>query len=916
VDQPLLKTKLAIPIRRPDLILRPRLMRRLDKVVECKLALVSAPAGFGKTTLVSMWAEGSSLPVAWLTLDDQDNDPILLLKYLSAAVGSVKPELGETLSRLIETSRRPAMDVLLTQWINALEVSDERLVLVLDDFHILRDPAIHHIFEYLLDHLPAKLHLVIATRVDPPLPVSRLRAEGALIELRAADLRFSEQEAEAFLHECMRIQLDQDDVTLLNARTEGWIAGLQMAAVSMRAREDVPSFLQAFMGSDRYILDYLVEEVLQRQPEYVQTFLLRTSILDRLCGPLCDALLTVGEPGAISDVDNDAVQTGSTYHSSSSQATLEYLDRGNLFIVPLDNQRQWYRYHNLFADLLRHRLTQAEADLIPGLHSRVARWFEAQGMTAKAIEHALAAGDDGWAADLVESAVEATMLRSEFATLLRWVGDLPESQVLSRPRLGVYQALAMLLSGESLEVAESRLDEAVDADQHGAFLGEKSAFHALIAAYRGEYEKSADLSEHALDLLPEDRLFIRSFISGFLGFAQLFAGNVQTAMRAFNEAIRVSEKIGDLNISVLARHHLADLHALSGHADEAMNIYKQAYQLALDDEGRPRPIAGIALIGLGRLAMERDDLEAAEENLTRGIELIYKWGEAGAVSGYTGLARLMQARGDFQTALDHSRTALEIAERFDAMDVDDYSVKVCQARIWIPLGDFEAVERWAAERSLQANLKVEALREEIRTTSSLYRIMEYAAFAWSCIAQHRPDDALSVLEPMLEVSEDSGWKVYSIEILGLMALANKALKRDAQAIEALGRALSYAEQGGYVHLFVEKGPPMAVLLYQAAERGIHPEFVGKLLAAFPQADKVDESSKGHQAIVEPLSDREQEVLLLIAEGLSNQEIAQRLVLSVNTVKSHTYNIYGKLGVHSRTQSVAQARMLGILPEGS
>jgi LuxR family maltose regulon positive regulatory protein len=780
--------------------------------------------------------------------------------------------------------------------------------------------------------LPPNLCLVIATRVDPPLPVARLRAQGRLTELRQSDLCFTTSEAAAFLDSIVGVPLSPDDIAALRARTEGWVAGLQMASlalqghVSTRGAEDVIGFVRALAGSDRYILDYLVEEVLQRQPETIQTFLLQTAILDRLTGALCDAVLGRSESASerisesaserISESASERISESANQRIGDSASMLEYLERNNLFVVPLDGERRWYRYHRLFADLLRHRLQRMQPDLLPILHGRAAAWCEHHGLTGEAIDHALAAGDPEWAVHLVEQAAESAMLHSEFATLLHWIEALPEALVRARPSLCVYQALALVLGGRSLDEAQSCLQVAIEAHVDGSVAGEVTAFRALIAAYRGEREQSSELSRKALELLPDDSLFFRSFVAGFLGLAHLYSGDVEPATRAFEEAVRVSRKTGNLTISVLARCHLAELAMLQGRLHEAKELYRQALEVASSDRGELRPIAGVALIGLGRLAVEWYDLDAAARYLTEGIERVERWGEAGAISGHASLARVRQAKGDEQGALEAIRAARRLAERFDAMEVDDVSVALRQARFWIAQGNTEAAARWVADRGLETDLSPETLAEEIANTHSIYRFIEYVTLAQVRIAQGRPADALDVLKPLIRAAEQARWVAYAVEALVTKALAHQAQGDGPQALDALERALALAEPGGFVHMFVAKGEPMERLLYQAAARGIKANYAGTLLAAFPTVEAPAPSRETPTEMIEPLTEREIEVLQLVAKGLSNREIAQRLFLAVSTVKVHTYNIYGKLGVHSRTQAVAKARTLGILPQSS
>jgi LuxR family maltose regulon positive regulatory protein len=496
------------------------------------------------------------------------------------------------------------------------------------------------------------------------------------------------------------------------------------------------------------------------------------------------------------------------------------------------------------------------------------------------------------------------------------VEALPEDLVRARPRLGVYQALALVMGGQPLDRAKSRLQDVVAADTDGSVAGEVTAFRALIAAYRGERKRSAQLSEQALELLPEDSLFFRSFIAGFLGLAYLYSGDVEPATRAFEEAVRVSARTGNVVISVLARCHLAELSMLLGRVEEAEGLYKQALDTAVDDGGRLQPIAGVALIGLGRLEVERYDLEAAERTLREGIELADRWGEAGTISGYTGLARVRQAQGDAQGALEAVHTALRVAERFDAMEVDDIGAALCRARLWIGQGNLEAAAGWAEARGLHKDLSLDMLKEEIRSAFSLYRFGEYATWARLLLAQSRPGDALNVLAPLLRAAEDAGWVIYGAEVLALKALALQAEGKLPQALDDLERALSLAEPGGFVHVFVQKGPRMERLLRRAASRGIAPQYVSQLLAAFDaSAYGRAEETPPHptrQPLIEPLTERELEVLHLLPTHLSSTEIAEHLLISVHTARFHIKNIYGKLHAHSRAEAVARAEDLGLL----
>jgi len=912
MDTPLLTTKLYIPPVRLELVSRPRLIERLNAALDRKLTLISAQAGFGKTTLLSEWVLKCGCPVAWVSLDESDNDLARYLAYFVAALQTIEADIGEGALSAFQAPQPPPIESVLTGLINEIAVVREKFVLVLDDYHVIEAQPIHDALTFLLDHLPPQMHLVIATRVDPPLPIARLRGRGQLTELRQTDLRFTLDEVAEFLNQVMGLELSADDVAALASRTEGWIAGLQMAAVSMQGREDIAGFIQAFTGSSRYILDYLVEEVLQRQPDSVQAFLLQTAILDRLTGPLCDAV--TGQDG--------------------SQAILNRMERANLFIVPLDEERRWYRYHHLFAELLRQRLHQTYPDLVPTLHRRASEWYEQSGHMAAAIDHALSAEDFERAAHLIEQVAEPTLMRSEFATFLSWVEALPNDVIRARPLLCVYHAGMLLLSGHPLEVVEARLQEAVEADTASSVSGEVAVFRALIATYQGETRQSTELAHRALELLPEDRLFLRSLVAGFLGLNYFYSGDVVAATQALDEAARISQQAGNLMNAVLALCHLAELSMIQGQLYEAQAFYDRALKLAVDGQGRPRPIAGMALIGLGMLVREWNDLEAATRHLMQGIELTKKWGEVGAIQGYIALARVKQVQGDVGGAREAIQTARQLAVQFDAMEMDDLLVAMQEAQLWVAQGNLEAAVCWVEERGLapsacparpersrgkQSRMEVEGLDrdadsgrvEEAGGASPLLRTLEHITLARVYIAQGRPDEALEVLKPLLQRAESAGWIGFVIEILALQALALQGQGDILPAVTALERALSLAEPEGYVRIFVDEDEPMADLLRHTASRGIAPTYVAKLLAAF-EVEGLAVSPSNLQPLIEPLSERELEVLRLLTTHLSSTEIADELVISVNTVRSHIKSIYSKLNVHSRMDAVQRARELELL----
>jgi LuxR family maltose regulon positive regulatory protein len=898
---PLLTTKLYIPPVRPELVLRPHLIERLNEGLDHRLTLVSAPAGFGKTTLLTEWASSCGRPVAWLSLDEGDNDLARFMAYFVAALETIQANIGQGVLGAFQAPRPPQMESVLTGLINEIAALPEPFVLVLDDYHLITFQPIHDALAFLLDHLPPHAHLVMAGRSDPPLPIARLRGRGQLTELRQSDLRFTPQEAARFLNQAMGLQLSTDDVAALSSRTEGWIAGLQMAAVSMQGRDDVASFIQAFTGSNIFVLDYLVEEVLHGQVDDVQSFLLQTSILDRLSGPLCEAVIGGETEGP----------------SARGQATLEMLEHSNLFIVRLDDERRWYRYHRLFADLLRQRLRQLYPDLLQELHRRASEWYERNGFVGQAIHHALSAEDFERGADLVEGMAESIMMRSEAATFQKWVEALPDDVFRTRPLLGVYHAISLLLSGHPLDVAEARLQDAVEADTDSIISGQVAAFRGLIAAYRGEAGQTVELARRALEILPEDSLFFRSLVAGYLGLVYLQIGDYEAAAQTLPEAARVSEQAGNVTIRTLALCHLAELAAMRGQLHEARAIYEQALESAVDDRGRRQPIAGVPLMGLGQLMVEWNDFDAGLRYLTEGIELVKRYGEIAAIGGYMGLARAKFAQGDAKGALEVLQTADEVAQRFDAMQVDDIYVAGTRARLSMLQGDVQTALRWVEQRGLDREPEPDqSERQASAATLPPFYLFERIILAQVRLGQGRADQALEVVEPLLRGAESLGQIVWVVRALVVQALAFQAQGEVEQALAALERALSLAEPGGYLRLFVDEGEPMARLLRQAESRGIAPEYVKRLLAAFdvsghgPEEERLPQPKA--QSLIEPLSDRELEVLRLLTSSLSSTEMAEELFISVNTIRTHIRTVYSKLGVHSRYEAVARAKELGLL----
>ena len=912
MSTPILTTKLYVPPPRPHAVLRPRLTGRLNEGLHRKLTLISAPAGFGKTTLLGEWVAGCERPAAWLSLDEADSDPTRFLAYLVAALQTIAPNIAEGVLGMLQSPQPPPTEAVLTTLLNETATIEDDLALVLDDYHVIDARAVDDALAFVLEHLPPRMHLIISTREDPHLPLARLRARGQLGELRAADLRFTPSEAAEFLEGVMGLDLSAEDIAALEDRTEGWIAGLQLAALSMRGREDVAGFIRAFAGDNRYVVDYLVEEVLQRQPERVRSFLLQTSILERLSGPLCDAV------------------TG----QERSNALLEALERGNLFVVPLDDRRHWFRYHHLFADVLRARLMEEQPDRAPTLHRRASEWYERNGSPTDAIRHALAAEDFERAAGLVELAA-LEMLGSSQETLYRWLMALPDEVVRARPVLSVYYAFALLGRGgfeafdAHLRDAERWLDTSAETSERREapsvemVVVDEVAFRSLpgtIAVARayhagalGDVFCAADHARRALDLLPDDDHLWRGAAASLLGIAYWTSGDLEAAYRSFADGVSHQQMTGHVRFQIAGTYILADIRIAQGRLNEAVRTYEQSLQVATE---QGEPVWGTAnlYVGLSELHRERGDLEAAKQHLLRSKELgehvvglpetRYRW--------YVAMARIKEAQGDLDGALD----LLDEAERqyVESPDPDVRPVAALKTRVWVAQGRLTEALGWTRERGLSAHDDLSYLREFEHITLARVLLARY-----KCDREERYiHEAMGLLERLLKAAEAGGRMGSVIEILVLQALAHEAQGDSPSALVPLERALSLAEPEGYVRIFVDEGLPMARLLYEALSQGVESDYIRRLLAAFPVAESEQTASspmRGSKSeLVEPLSERELEVLQLIAEGLTNQEVATRLYLSLHTVKVHARNIFTKLAVKNRAQAVARGRALGILSQ--
>ncbi|MHB1134798.1 MAG: LuxR C-terminal-related transcriptional regulator [Chloroflexota bacterium] len=894
-----LSTKLYAPALRPDAVARPRLVARLRVGRRARLVLLSAPAGFGKTTLLGEWLAAEQLPAAWLSLDPADNDPARFFGYLYAALAAVEPESLAGLRPLLASVQGVPGEAMLTALVNALCDRPSEMALVLDDYHLVDAAPVHAAVAFLCENLPPQVRLVVATRADPPLPLARLRSRGQLLELRADALRFTAEEARDFLNLAMGLDLSGEEVAALEARTEGWVAGLQLAALSLQGRADVAGFIRSFAGTNRFILDFLVEEVLNREPEEVQTFLLRTSLLARLSGGLCEAVTGLRD----------------------SQAMLERLERANLFLVPLDDERRWYRYHHLFADLLAARLHAVAAESVPELHQRASRWHDANGYPDEAVRHALAARDYRRAGALVVKYWLPVGHSGQTSTVLRWLESFPDEAVAGEPMLSVAYAWLLWLTGNIAEV-DRRLDDATRAlagrrvsegDRQAEMVAAGiSALRAHVARHRAQIPAAIDFANQALAQLSsfsalassERALFQAHALSG-LGHAYRESGATELSVETLRQVMSLAKAGGNILSVTICAFYIARQQQALGRLREAEESCRAALLAARAEGYEALPVAGMLHLALAEVLRERDELAEAERQLEAGRQFVRQGGYSEGLRNLGVVAaRLCQSRGDLPGAaaalaeaealVARARSPLGIAE-----------VAAHQARLNVARGDLAAAEGWWEE----ARRRPGEDRGYTREAENLSRARLLLARGDLVAARRHLDETLALAEEGARLGT-------VLELLMLRALVAERQGQGEAALADLGCALDLAAPQGYTRVFLDEGEALAALLRRGVERGLWrssiQEYASSLLARLGLPAPPQRPPLPATGLVEPLSEREREVLRLVGAGLSNQEIAERAVISLNTVKKHTSNIFAKLGVASRTQAIARAREIGLL----
>lgn len=908
----ILETKLYIPQIRGKLASRQHLIDRLNDNPDRKLILITAPAGYGKSTLVSGWANRQQGSVAWLSLEELDNELNRFMTYLIAALQSVKPEIGAEALLMLGSPQTVPTETILTTLISDIafvvasredsELISANLTLVLDDYHFIKSQVIHDAIEFLLRHLPSGFQMIIVSRMDPPLRISRLRARRELMEVREADLRFTLEETQHILNHIEQLNLTETQVERISRRTEGWITGLHLAVLTMRNHKqrdvNLNHFIEHFTGDNRFIADYLIDEVIDSQTDTIKEFLLLTSVLDRMTGGLCDA---------VTDQQN-------------SQTILEQLESSNLFLIAMDDRRQWYRYHHLFADLLRHRLQITQPELIRTLHGRAALWHEKHTGIAQAIEHYLKARDYESAVTLIEK-VGLTMIHQyEFAQLPAWLAQLPDTVIQANTLLRVCHAWVQYhisqtgVSETELQGIEDALRSDVSAGNTNPsrmqeLQGQVAALRTYIALYNDELDRAIELAHQTLDILSTEST-IRAPIAMILGHAYFRTDKITAAQQAYTEAKTISHRIGNTYQMIAAMCNLGAVEAVQAHLNKALSIFQDLIDMSDKRKGEGKQqfsVMGHVYIAASQFLYQFNHLETAREAIQEGIRLGKYYNRSDIlIDGYTMLARIHHAQGDFDVAHATLQQVDGLLQNPQSDPAQRYWAEVCRVRLWLTQGRSLEARRWADESGLRLDDEIGFLHNP-----------EYILFVHILISEIEPDspnksDVLNLLNRLIEKAEARGRIDKVLEMYCLYALAYYSYGEIETALQALRRALSLAEPEGFIRVFVDYDSTMAQLLNEAVKNGIYPEYCNELLKSFPERNETNNSDRAQSELVDPLTDRELGVLRLMSQDYAYQEIADELVVSLNTVRYHTKNIYSKLGVNKKSHAITEARKLNLI----
>lgn len=887
---PLLTTKLFIPKLRSATIHRNRLTEKLDNGLESKLTLVCAPAGFGKTTLLVDWISKSTRPVAWVSLDQTENDPVRFFKYLTGALQTIEKDLGNSTRSMLDVNEGFPIESFAANLISDISEFKTDFLLILDDFHVIDNPNVYKAAEFILDNMPENMHLVISSRVDPPFPITRMKVQNQVTEIRPVDLSFNLEEISSFYNEIMELNLKDREIAVMESKTEGWIAGLQLAGISMKGNKDISGFIDAFAGDNRHVVDYLAEEVLNRQPDHIQQFLFQSSILSRFCAELCDAV------------------TG----RNDSRIILEELERINLFLIPLDDKRLWFRYHHLFGELMRQRLVEKYPDTLNDLNLKASHWFEAQGEMEDAVNHAVAADCYDRAADLIETYVQTDWQGREQIRLLKWLEKIPSQIVYTRPDLWLVQN-RILLEGGQQKVAKKNLDR-LEADLNSlqnapfditqeeslVYQGKIAAIRAHIATTRGDIIGIEKFCKKALDLLPKKDSACRATVALSSGIAQNIKGDAVAGVKAHSEAAIAAKGAGNVYLHLIARlWKIIDLKDI-GQLPEASKICDELLK-EIDENKLSFNVAQGHVNGVrGELLYEMNKLEEAEQYAKIGVSNLQHGHDVSHLGWrLTCLIKILCSRQKVNEAHD---LVFNVDHLMKTVPIPPWlcsQIKAVKARVLLMQGHKDKLLKWIGDHGLKVDWEYTVLREP-----------ENIMHARILLNQDRLDDALEVTDRLLEVQEKDSRVLNQIETLIIKSSILSKMQRKTDSSNTLVQALTLAQPGGYLRVFVDEGPPLAMLIETIDDFGKKSvkEFTKKLLVEFKTRKQVIYPGN----LIEPLSDRELEVLRLLSAGLSNKTITEELFISSNTVKTHLKNIYSKLSVHSRSEAIIKAQELDLL----